>query len=248
MQEHLNTSNHEERFARLCQNIYDQLKRDPSCANRGAEKVMARAAIQPRKTNKKTYSHKKPARTTRKPTTRRTTQTATTSGGDDGGGGDPEPAGDWIDDDEHTYTRRGLSYSDQHALATYDPADPAPQIARTFWPVIPDPRSYLNIRESSWRRLSQFAGGRAREVCRLLGEGEANFKIIGRALHCSDRTARDDARSIFENVVAERVVQQIELFSEPDEQYVPRRSTRGRKKKARTPVPGQDARDEGGAA
>ena len=244
MQEHLN---HEDRFAQLCRNIDRQLRDDPGCANRGADRTIARPKIKPIDAKKKRTA-RKPARAARAGQARGAEQTDAGGGGDDDGGGDPEPAGDSIDDDEHTYTRRGLSYSDQHALATYDPADPAPQIARTFWPVIPDPRSYLNIRESSWRRLSQFAGGRAREVCRLLGEGEANFKIIGRALHCSDRTARDDARSIFENVVAERVVQQIELFSEPDEQYVPRRSTRGRKKKARTPVPGQDARDEGGAA
>ena len=246
MQGQLNTS-HEDRFAKLCQNIYDQMKRDPGCANRGAEKVVARAAIQARKNNIKTRSHKKPARSTRKPAARRTTAPA--SDGDGDGGGDPEPAGEIEADEEHTYTRRGLSYSDQHTFATYDPADPAPQIARTSWPVIPDPYSYLNVCESSWRMLSHLARGRAREVCRLLGEGENDFEVIGARLLCSDRTARDDARRIFEKVVAERVVQQIELFSEPDEQYIPKRSLRGRKKKTQAHAPSQNTAGagEGGA-
>ena len=244
MQEHLNTSNHEDRFAQLCRNIDEQLRRDPGCANRGAERVMARAAIRARKNNIKTSSHKKPAKSARKPATRKPNQEQTE--GDDGGG-DPEPAGDSIDD-EHTYTHRGASYSDKHSLDTYDSADPAPQIARTLWPVIPDPYSYLNVCESSWRRLAQFASGRAREVCRLLGDGEADFETIGERLLCSDRTARDDARKIFHDVVAGRVDRQRDLLDSLNEQYIPRRSTRGRKKKARTPVPERDAVSEGGEA
>ena len=243
MQAHLNTSNHEDRFAQLCRNIDEQLRRDPGCANRGAEQVAACAAIRARKNNIKTRS-RTPARTTRKPATRKSRPAE--ESGDDGGGGDPEPAGEI--EAEHAYTRRGLSYSDQHTFATYDPADPAPQIARTLWPVIPDPYSYLNVCESSWRRLSQFAGGRAREVCRLLGDGEADFDVIGERLLCSDRTARDDARKIFHDVVAGRVDRQRDLLDSLNEQYIPRRSTRGRKKKARTPVPERDAVSEGGEA
>ena len=245
MQEHLN---HEERFARLCRNIDEQLRRDPGCANRGAEPRMARAAIQPRKTNKKTYSHKKPARSARKPFTRKSRPTEE-SGGDDGGSGDPEPAGEIEADEEHTYTRRGASYSDKHSLDIYDSSNPAPQIARTLWPVIPDPYSYLNVRESSWRMLSHLARGRAREVCRLLGDGEADFEVIGARLLCSDRTAREDARSIFKKVAAGQFDQQFDLFDALDEQYIPKRSTRGRKKKAQKPGPQevQAGAGEGGA-
>ena len=249
MHEHSNTSTlHEDRFTRLCRNIDRQLREDPGCANRGAEIRVARAETKPiNRTLKKRTAHKKPSRAARGKA-RRTTQTATTSGGDDsGGGGDPEPAGDSIDDDEHTYTRRGNSYSDQHSFNIYDPSDPTPRIPCTLWPTIPDPVSYYGVCESSWGRLAALASGRAREVCRMLGEGEADFKKIGKALKCSDRTARDDARKLFQDVVSGRAGRQFDLFDRHDVQYIPKRSPRGRKKKAQEQAQKVHAGDEGGA-
>lgn len=239
-----NQTTNEDRFTRLCRSIDRQIKEDPMCASSGAFRRVA--AVMVRKKRKARLQ--KPARATTSTDTQASgvevgqEDGVQESGGDDAGDGDgdPEPAGA-CEEEEHSYTRRGLSYGDLHALATFDHDDPAPQIAHTIWPAIPDPYSYHNVQESSWRLLAGFADGRAREVCRLLGEGKDDFELIGEALLCSDHTARDDARKIFEAVVAGQAVRQLCIFDDPDTAYIPKRSTRGRKKKKKTQQPGTNS-------
>ncbi len=155
--------------------------------------------------------------------------------GDDGSGsgdGDPDPA----DPTDHAPDRRSHSSSpDAHSYAAWDPNDPTPQCRTTVWPVAPDPVVFHGVCASSWRQISAVADGRVREVCRLLG---ADIEIDDAAdeLLCSGHTARDDAKEIFDAIVSKRInvaAQQLDLFADPEPAYIPKRSTRGRKKKPR---------------
>ncbi len=144
---------------------------------------------------------------------------------------------------DETYPDRrahGNFHEDEHSFASFDFSNPAPRCVTTAWLVITDPVSYHGVRESSWHLLAQFAHGRGREVCRLLGEG-LKIKEIADRVQCSEHTARDDARKIFHEVISGQAQQQIDLVDTPEQQqYIPTRSTRGRKKKPRVPEDGGD--------
>ncbi|MHB8388524.1 MAG: hypothetical protein ACYDBH_02955 [Acidobacteriaceae bacterium] len=157
------------------------------------------------------------------------------AGGDSGGDPDPDPDPESEPDpSDHAPDRRSHSSADAHSYAAWDPDDPAPQCRTTVWPVIPDPVVFHGVCASSWRQISAFADGRVREVCRLLG---ADIEIDDAAdeLLCSGHTARDDAKEIYDAIVSKRInvaAQQLDLFADPEPAYIPKRSSRGRKKKS----------------
>ncbi len=156
------------------------------------------------------------------------------SGDDGSGSGDPDPEPDpesesELDPSDHAPDRRSHSSTDAHSYAAWDPDDPRPQYhPATEWHGINNPVVYHGVTQDSWNDIAQCARGRVRAVCRRLGEGFL-LKEVADLLLISAHTAGEDARGIFEEVIAGLVTKQANLFDEPD--YVPRRSTRGRKKK-----------------